>query len=332
MKGQSASLDDTNLEELVSAIASGDARAVAKAISLVENVPDLAKNLMALIIPFYKKKPRIGVTGSPGVGKSTLINQLLKILRQRGQRVSVVAVDPTSPFTGGAILGDRIRMTGFPSDNGVFIRSMGSRGSLGGVSASTANAVRLLEVYGSDIVIVETVGMGQTGFDIVDIADSVVLLLSPESGDGVQTMKAGVMEVADIYVVNKADRPGAEALLMELELLMSSIEGALQWKPPILKTCAVSGEGVEEILEAFLRHQEFLLKNNMLAQRRERQIVNELRFIVENSLRSLAFSTEAFSELFSSLAKKVERGEVDTYTAADIIISHLARRLAETCK
>jgi len=141
-----------------------------------------------------------------------------------------------------------------------------------------------------------------------------------------------VMEVADIYVVNKADRPGADALLMELELLMSSIEGTLQWKPPLLKTCAVSGEGVEEILKAFLEHQEFLLKNNLLAQRRERQIINELRFIVENNLRSLAFSTQAFSDLFSTLAKKVERGEVDTYTAADTIISHLARTLSETYK
>ncbi len=315
------------MAELAEAIRSGDVRAVARAISLLEDSPSSAGKLIAALSKHYEKKPRLGITGSPGVGKSTLINQLIRIIRGRGQKVGVVAVDPTSPFSGGAILGDRIRMSGAQSDEGVYIRSMGSRGSMGGVSSATANAVRVLEVYGSDIVIIETVGMGQTGYDIVDIADCVVLLLSPESGDGIQTMKAGVMEIADIYVINKADRAGADGLASEIELLLSGVEDKLKWRPPVIKACALTGDGVGEILEVFYEHQNFLSSAGLLDERRLNQVINELRFIVENSIRAKTLQTEKFKELLKELAKEVIDGRVDTYSAAQIIITEMVERL-----
>lgn len=314
---------------LVDAIRQGDARAVGRAISELEDNPEFSPKLIRALTPHYQKKPRLGLTGSPGVGKSTLINQILKRLRARGLKVSVVAVDATSPFSGGAILGDRIRMADAQSDPGVFIRSMGSRGSLGGLSASTANAVRILEVFGSDIVIIETVGMGQTGFDIVDIADSVVLLLSPESGNGIQTMKAGVMEIADIYVINKSDRAGADALFAEVSLLLSSVDEKLSWKPPIVRSCALTGEGVEEIIGAFEAHQRFLTESSLLEMKRVNQIVSELKFLVEARIKHQLLDTKEFQQKLAKLAKMVQDNEIDTYSAADLIIQELARKLGK---
>ncbi len=323
-----ATVTADELNSLINEVRQGNVRATGRIISLLENDSNFARAFIKGISPFYAKKPRIGITGSPGVGKSTLINQLIKILHGEGKKVSVVAVDPTSPFSGGAILGDRIRMDSAQMADGVFIRSMGSRGSLGGLSSATANVVRILEVFTSDIVIVETVGMGQTGFDIVDIADSVVLLLSPESGDGIQTMKAGVMEIADIYVINKADRPGADGLFSEVSLLLSSIEDKLNWIPPVIKTCSISGEGVSEILNAFYEHQKFLKDRGLQKERRRRQIMNELRFIVESKVRMSLNENKALHELHEKYSELVESGEIDTYSAAEAIISELVKILA----
>ncbi|OPX21850.1 MAG: hypothetical protein B1H03_05805 [Planctomycetales bacterium 4484_113] len=306
-----------------------DCRAVARIISALENDPEFAPQFIPALSPFWTKRPRLGITGSPGVGKSTVINGLVKLLRARGQRVGVVAVDPTSPFSGGAILGDRVRMQGVQNDEGVFIRSMGSRGSLGGLSVATASVVRVLESFGSDFILVETVGMGQTGFDIADIADTVALLLSPESGDGVQTMKAGVMEIADMYVVNKADRPGAEGLMIEIESLLGMIEDRLRWKPPVFAAKALEGEGMERILEVFAEHQNFLREHEQYEQRRLRQVTSEIRFIVESQIRRRSFASPDFRQRIDDLAGKVMAAEMDAYTAAAIIMKELPERLGE---
>ncbi len=320
-----------NVLRLVDEIRNRKIRAVSRAISLIEDDPAFAPLFVRAISPFYEKKPRLGITGSPGVGKSTLAKGILRILRSQSLRVGVVAVDPTSPFTGGAVLGDRIRMVGGEDDDeGVYIRSMGSRGSLGGISSATANAVRVLELYGSDIVIVETVGIGQTGFDVVEIADCVVLLLSPESGDGIQTMKAGVMEIADIYVINKADRPGADGLFTEVSLLLSSVDERLEWKPPVKKVCATTGEGVAEVLESFYAHQQFLKDKGLLKERMRQQVVSELRFLIEERVRRKLSFTPGVSGKLKNYAEMVYRGEIDTYSAVEAIIGELADNLKKS--
>jgi len=258
-----------------------------------------------------------------------VVNRLVHLLRAQDKRVGVVAVDPTSPFSGGAILGDRVRMVGVQNDPHVYIRSLGSRGSLGGLSAATANIVRVLEVFGVDTVIIETVGMGQTGFDIVDIADTVVLILSPESGDGIQTMKAGVMEVADIYAVNKADRPGAEGLATEIRSLLGMVDRRLQWVPPVVTMSAANDTGVGVLLDHFAEHLSFLSEHAMLADKRLRQISNEIRFLVESRIKGYILEDEGYRAKLRELANQVERRELDTYAAADTVCAMIMNSLAE---
>ena len=320
-------IDLGNHQELLSRIQAQDVRAVARVISALENDVEFAREFIAELSPLHEKRPRLGITGSPGVGKSTLVNHLVRRLREEDKRVGVVAVDPTSPFSGGAILGDRIRMLDVQNDPNVYIRSLGSRGSLGGLSAATANIVRVLEVYGVDFVLIETVGMGQTGFDIVDIADTVALVLSPESGDGVQTMKAGVMEVADIYAVNKADRPGADGLITEIISLLGMLDGQTQWRPPVLKMSALEGTGVGQLLESFNEHQAFLAEHGLAEAKRRRQIANEIRFIVESRIKRLILGEAEYLAKLENLAEKVQRRELDTYGAAGVLIGMIVNSL-----
>lgn len=316
-------------QELLSRIQDRDVRAVARVISALENDAEFAREFIAALFPLHEKKPRLGITGSPGVGKSTLVSHLVRQLREEDKRVGVVAVDPTSPFSGGAILGDRIRMLDVQNDPNVYIRSLGSRGSLGGLSAATANIVRVLEVSGVDFVLIETVGMGQTGFDIVDIADTIALVLSPESGDGVQTMKAGVMEVADIYVVNKADRPGADGLITEIISLLGMLDGQTQWRPPVLKMSALEGTGVEQLLASFIEHQAFLAEHGLVEGKRRRQIANEIRFIVESRIKRLILEETEYLTIMDTLADRILRRELDTYGAADVLIGMIINSLKD---
>ena len=307
-------------------ILAGDLRAAARAISALESDAAFARELSSALWHSTKRKPRLGITGSPGVGKSTLVNSLIALLRGQGQRVGVVAVDPSSPFSGGAVLGDRVRMAVALDDPDVYIRSVGSRGSLGGLSAATSGIVQVLEAFGVDVVLIETVGMGQTGFDIADISDSVALVLSPESGDSVQAMKAGVMEIADIYAVNKADRPGADALAAEVTALLSGVGKPGEWQRPVLKLCAKQGEGAAELLAAFASHREFLACNTLPEERRRHQIVNEIKFTVEGRVKSLLERSPQNAEL-SSLACRVLAGELDVNGAADIIVEGMAGQI-----
>ena len=307
-------------------ILAGDLRAAARAISALETDQAFARELSSALWRSAQRKPRLGITGSPGVGKSTLANALIALLRGQGMRVGVVAVDPSSPFSGGAVLGDRVRMAVALDDPNVYIRSVGSRGSLGGLSSATSGIVQVLEAFGVDIVLIETVGMGQTGFDIADISDTVALVLSPESGDGVQAMKAGVMEIADIYAVNKADRPGADALAAEVNALLSCVGKPGEWQRPVLKLCAKQGDGAEELLAAFNAHRAFLAEYGLPEERRRHQIANEIKFIVEGRVKSLLERSPQHGELFA-LTCRVLAGELDANEAADILLEGMAGQI-----
>src|SRR3954468_10118164 len=244
---------------LVARAREGDPRSVARLISLVENGDPKLAEVAAALAPYAGRAQVVGLTGSPGVGKSTTTNELVRALRRAGHRVGVLAVDPSSPFTGGAILGDRIRMQEHTTDPGVYIRSMSSRGQLGGLSAATPQAVRVLEGAGCDVILVETVGVGQAEVEIAGLADTTLVLLAPGMGDAIQAVKAGVLEIADIFVINKADRPGADATYRDIQGMLALGErGPGGWRPPVIRAAAVRGEGVDEVVAAIGKHHAWL--------------------------------------------------------------------------
>jgi len=252
----------TQLHSLIESLRSGDARTLARAISTVENRSSGWSDLLKALFPYTGQARIIGLTGSPGAGKSTLVDQLAKLYRKHDQTVGIIAVDPTSPYTGGAILGDRIRMQDHYADRGIYIRSMATRGSLGGLARTTADVASVLDASGREVILIETVGVGQDEIDIVRLADITVVILVPGMGDEVQTIKAGIMEIADIFVINKSDREGVERVEREirgLQLLAVRHEG---WTPPIIKTVASQGQGVQELAAAIAEYEGYLQKEN----------------------------------------------------------------------
>lgn len=258
----------------------------------------------------------IGVTGPPGAGKSTILDGITHLMRQEAQKVGVLAVDPTSPLTGGAVLGDRIRMQRHYLDEDVFIRSLGTRGSSGGLSRITLGAVKLLDAYGVDTVIVETVGVGQTEVEVMGVVDTVVVVLVPESGDAIQAMKAGLLEVADIFVINKADRPGAQQLASEVRTMLNMAESRPWWRPPILLTQAYTGDGLSELLEAIHTHQRSLEDSSRLLEKRIGRRRSEFLRVLEEGLRvEIANALSGETEVAQYL-QKVERGLFDPQVAA----------------
>jgi LAO/AO transport system kinase len=253
-----------NLQTWIERLRSGDPRALARAISTVENrTPDSADLLKALF-PHSGKARILGMTGPPGAGKSTLVDQLAKHYRREGKTLGIIAVDPTSPYTGGAILGDRIRMQDHHSDPGIYIRSMATRGSLGGLARTTADVATVLDASGKDLILIETVGVGQDEVDIVRLADITVVILVPGMGDDVQTIKAGIMEIADIFVINKSDRDGAENVEREIRAMQTLAARKDGWTPPIVKTVASEGKGVEELAAAIAGYEAYLQKENLV--------------------------------------------------------------------
>lgn len=321
--GRRASLD---VPTLVSRAREGDARSVARLISLVEDASPLLREVMAGLGQAAAARADggahiVGITGSPGVGKSTSTNALVGALRARGKRVGVLAVDPSSPFSGGALLGDRIRMQDHALDPEVYIRSMASRGHLGGLSWAAPQALRVLDAAGCDVILVETVGVGQSEVEIASMADTTLVLLAPGMGDGIQAAKAGILEIGDVYVINKADRDGADQVRRELRSMLGLAErpeGA--WKPEIVKTVAVKGEGVDDVVAALDAHLAHLRDSGELQQRRVRRAREEIEAIAVTSLRERWGDVHSRTEL-DDLADEVVSGRTDPYAAADELLA-----------
>jgi LAO/AO transport system kinase len=311
-----------DISALVSAARAGDARAVARLVSLVEDAdPCLPSLAAALAGP--STAALIGITGSPGVGKSTLTNELVRSYRAAGLRVGVLAVDPSSPFTGGAILGDRVRMQDHATDPGVYIRSMSSRGHLGGLSAATPQAVRVLEGAGCEVVIVETVGVGQAEVEVASLADTTLVLLAPGMGDAIQAVKAGILEIADVFVVNKADRDGADATVRDIQgmIALGSREPG-EWRPAVVRSVAARGEGVDDVVAAIAKHRAFLGVERLLA-RRQRRAQAEIEAITVAALRARLGALDHGSAL-ADLAAHVAAGTLDPYAAAARLTASVA--------
>jgi LAO/AO transport system kinase len=309
--------------ELVERAREGDSRAVARLISLVEDESPLLREVMAALSPHAGHAHIVGITGSPGVGKSTSTSALVSAYRKTGKRVGVLAVDPSSPFSGGALLGDRVRMQDHATDTGVFIRSIASRGHLGGLAWSTPQALRVLDAAGFDVVLVETVGVGQSEVEVAGMADTTLVLLAPGMGDGIQAAKAGILEVGDIYVVNKADRDGVQNVTRDLRSMLALAErpeGA--WSPPILKTVASRNEGVAEVVVAIDDRLEWMRANGVLTERRRSRARDEIEAIAMTALRSRFADLHGDARL-DVLAAKVAGGDTDPYTAADELIAAL---------
>ena len=305
---------------LSAAVRAGDPRALARAISLVEDESPIGTDVLRRLFADTGRAYVVGVTGPPGAGKSTLVDRLIAQLRAGGQTVGVVAVDPTSPFTGGAILGDRVRMQAHAGDPGVFIRSMATRGHLGGLSRSAGEIALLLDAAGKDVVLIETVGVGQDEVDIVRTADVSIVVIVPGAGDEVQTLKAGIMEIADIFVVNKADREGADRTVASIEALLSLQSYAPQeWRPPIVKTTATTGDGLPELVNAIDRFRTHT--DGSRAERRRTRAEWRLReLIAQRFLRHVESSVLSAGELATMLERIAERA-LDPYTAADEVLT-----------
>ncbi len=311
------------LEELYERFQAGDRLALARIITLVENRSEGFEEILHNIFPSTGDAHRIGITGPPGAGKSTLTSHVAKAFRASGEKIGIIAVDPTSPFTGGAILGDRVRMTDIGLDPGVFIRSMATRGSIGGLAITTKEVGDVLDAFGKDIVIMETVGVGQSELDIVSAADTTVVVLVPESGDGIQTMKAGLMEIADIFVINKADREGAGTLASEIEAMLSMRPGDDGWEIPVLLTTAVRGEGVAELVEAVGRHKEFLESSRLLDKRRKERIRKRIRDIVNMRIETLLWENDEIRQLVDEYLSGNEESLETPYTLAELVVKKL---------
>lgn len=297
-------------------VRAGDTRALARLISLVEDESPRVRSVIRELLPATGGARIIGLTGSPGVGKSTVTGALVGAFRAAGGRVAVLAVDPTSPFTGGALLGDRVRMQQHATDEAVFIRSMATRGHLGGLAASTPQAIRILDAAGFELIIIETVGVGQAEVAIASLADSVVVLLAPGMGDAIQAAKAGILEVADMFVVNKADKPDTQQVVRDLRNMLALAERKTDdWKPPIITTVAMKGEGIEELVSSLDAHWSWLNSSGELAQRRQARAREEITALAFAALRGRLSAGRV-----DALARQVADGSLDPFQAAEELV------------
>lgn len=303
--------------ELIAGLRRGDPRALAKLISQLEDREPGYSSVIDEIYPHTGRAYRIGITGPPGAGKSTLVDKLVPFFRKEGRKVGILACDPTSPFSGGALLGDRVRMPGLYSDGGVFIRSLATRGSLGGLAEVAHEVSLLLEAAGYDLIFFETIGVGQVEVDIIEAADTVVVVVVPQSGDAIQALKAGLMEIADVFVVNKADQEGAEYAVQALHLALRPSETSAAWVPPIIKTVASTGEGMDQVKEALERHRVFLREEG-LQKRRQARLQAFIQRIVEEELKRELWN-ERGREMLEVQMEKILQGTTGPYRAAEEI-------------
>lgn len=348
------SLERMRLDAVLEGLERGDTAALARAISLVENQREGFEQVLSQLHARIGRGTthRIGITGPPGAGKSTLTEQLIRAYRERGLKVAVIAVDPTSPFTGGALLGDRIRMESVSLDPGVFIRSMATRGAQGGLSTTTEEVADVLEAFGFDRILIETVGVGQTELDVAATAETTVLVLVPESGDGIQTLKAGVMEIAELYVINKSDRPGADKLKQEVEVMLgirrghafahvrphhatalesgkvgrkhlATVQPSNAWDAPVLMTVASKGEGITELVTALDQHHEFLERTGKLQERRKRRLAARTRAVVNRAIRQWVLDETRAEELMAQRLDDVAAGTRSPYEVAAEVLNQV---------
>ena len=317
----------TEIDKLVQGILAGEKRSIARAITIIENNGENAQKIISAIYPYTGKAYVIGITGPAGSGKSTLIEKIVKKLRENGKSVGVVAVDPTSPFTGGAFLGDRIRMQNLSLDEEVFIRSMASRNSLGGLAKATKDAIKVLDAAGKDYIIVETVGAGQLEVDIVKVAHTVIIVLAPGFGDEIQAIKAGLMEIGDIFVINKADRENADRAVIDL-LSALELNTKRKWKPQVIKTVALTGKGVDELLKAIEEHRKYL-EAGELEEKRRKRIEAELLEAISQRLTDTIIAELKTDKKLESFIEKIMNRESDPYTIADMLLKEKIKRKNE---
>lgn len=313
-------MEDATAVDLVERMLAGDQRALAQLMSHVERHSAEVPEIMRRIAPALDRGYCVGITGPPGAGKSTITDALTAQARQQGHTVGIIAVDPTSPFSGGAILGDRIRMQQHYLDAGVFIRSMATRGSHGGLPQAAQGVRKLLEAFGKDLILIETVGVGQTELDIVEAADTTVVLFVPESGDTIQTMKAGIMEIADIFVINKADRDGADRMVRELGMLVHMHPRYEWWETPVLATQAHKNVGIAELSATIEQHRQTLTTTGQLLVRRRQRRQKELLALLQQRLMATLMARLEQHEVLHKLNEQVQEGQVDPYTAVEQIL------------
>ena len=313
------------MNDIASKVLNGDPRSVARLITLVENSSPEGFRAMKDIYPHTGGAHIIGITGVMGSGKSTLISEITHEYRKQGLEVGIIAIDPTSPFSGGALLGDRVRMMELATDEGVFIRSMGTRGMLGGLTSAVYDVVEILDASGKDVVIVETVGVGQAEVDVIKIADTTLVILVPGLGDSIQAIKAGIMEIADIYVVNKADKPGVDQTVAEIESLVDISCSNRDRKTPVLTTSAKESKGIVELAQEIKKHREYLEKSNEFEAQRRKRYEAELIEIIRKRLMNFIFDESTFKGKVELLIDQISKKEVDPYTAADEILGKILK-------